>query len=135
MAQGNVEADLGIEIQTEEKEGVLLVRKKDIKLETVKNLAAEEEEGLDPDLILETGEDQEEETQETEDQDQDHQDQDHQINENVEEAEMIVDLLLVTKEETIEACLDLRLTAKTAETDVLSEETQKTGSQLVNLGL
>ena len=134
MAQGNVEADLGIEIQTEEKEGVLLVRKKDIKLETVKNLA-EEEEDLDLDLILETGEDQEEETQETGDQDQDHQDQDHQINENVEEAEMIVDLLLVTKEETIEACLDLRLTAKTAETDVLSEETQKTGSQLVNLGL
>lgn len=138
-----IEADRGIEIKTEEKEGVLLVRKKVIKLETVKNLEEEEEEGLDldliqdlledlteetiPDPILEKGEDQEEETQEIED-------QDHLTQETVKVAEMIDDLLGKEKE-TIEVSQDLRLSAKRVETDGHSEETQEIGNQLVTLGL
>ena len=135
---GGEEVDPEIRIKTEEKEGVLLVRKKGTKLETVKNPEVEEEVDLDLDLILEKEEDPAEETQETEetdDQDPDLQNQDHLIHGNVEVAETIANLQ-VTEEETIEATRDLCPTAKTVEKiDVLPEETQETGSQLVNLGL
>lgn len=119
------EADLEIETKTEEREDVLLVRRRVIKQETVKKEAAAVEEGLDLDLILgqieegdtaaeettlalilEIEEDLEEETLETEGQDH--------LNPETEDKLDLPE----TEEETIEAFQDrIPLSVKIAETD------------------
>ena len=119
------EVDLEIETKTEEREDVLLVKRKVIKPETVKKEVEAVEEGLDLDLIqgpteggdtaaeettlaliLEIEEDLEEETQETEGQDH--------LNLETEDKPDLPE----TEEETIEAFQDLiHLSVKIAETD------------------
>lgn len=132
------EVDLEIEIKTEEKVDVLLARKRDTRLETVKKEAVEEEEDLDQDLIPgptegdiveettldlipETEEDLEEETLETEGQDL----QNLEIEDHPE--------ILVTEEETTKAFHQTPLIVKTAETEGHSEETQKKDSHRIDL--
>jgi hypothetical protein len=133
------EADLRIETQIEEREDVLLVRKRVTKPETVKKEMEVEEEDQDPDLTLgptegditeeilaliqETEEDLEEETLEIEDQEL----------LNLEEIEDSLETLEETVEETIEAFLDQCLKAKKVEIDDHSEKTLKTDNPEVGL--